>query len=85
MTTLQTLRDALKNSPDNLPLRQHLAESLVGRRLDEADKNSSKRFAATQSSGIPRRLGGRYYSQGKNARLGYRRRHAEKPDTPARA
>ena len=36
---LQTLRDALGDSPENLPLRQHLAESLVGLgRLDEAEQ-----------------------------------------------
>jgi transitional endoplasmic reticulum ATPase len=36
--TVQALRDALRISPDNLPLRQHLAETLLGLgRFDEAE------------------------------------------------
>ncbi|MDB6111923.1 MAG: hypothetical protein JWR69_3673, partial [Pedosphaera sp.] len=35
---LQALREALRSSPDNLPLRQHLADTLLGRgRAEEAE------------------------------------------------
>ncbi len=37
--TIQALQEALRHSPDNIPLRQHLAELLAGQGiLDEAEK-----------------------------------------------
>jgi len=65
---LQTLRDALKQSPDNLPLRQHLAEALVNSgRLDDAEIEYKQALAAAPDH-LPFRIGlaGVYYRQSKN-------------------
>ena len=85
---LQTLRDALKHSPDNLPLRQHLAESLVGLgRLDEAEQEYKQAIGAAPDK--PRfrvGLADVYYRQGKNsAALVVVEDLLKKPDTPAPA
>ncbi|MCE9534677.1 MAG: AAA family ATPase [Planctomycetes bacterium] len=85
---LQMLRDALKHSPENLPLRQHLAESLVGLgRLDEAEQEYKQAIA-----GSPNHLGFRvgladvYYRQGKNSpALVILEDLLKKLDTPAKA
>ena len=43
---LAALREALRLSPDNIPLRQHLAESLLGQgRPDEAEQEFREALA----------------------------------------
>jgi tetratricopeptide (TPR) repeat protein len=45
--TIQALRDALRVSPDNLPLRQHLAETLLGLgRIEEAEQEYRQALAS---------------------------------------
>ena len=85
---LQTLRDAIGHSPENLPLRQHLAESLVGLgRLDEAEQEY--RLAVGLAPGNSKfrvGLAEVYYRQGKNsAALVVVEDLQKKPDTPASA
>ncbi len=85
---LQTLRDALKHSPDNLPLRQHLAESLVNSgRLDEAEQEYKQAIAAAPNHVRFRTgLAEVYYRQSKNsAALVIIEDLLKKPDTPALA
>ncbi|KAA3610492.1 MAG: AAA family ATPase [Calditrichaeota bacterium] len=44
--TIDRLREALKNSPDNVPLKLHLAETLLSlNRLDEAEKEYQELLA----------------------------------------
>src|ERR1700677_2002846 len=85
---LQTLRDALKHSPDNWPLRQHLAESLVNSgRLDEAELEYKQAVAAAPDH-VRFRIGlaDVYYRQGKNGpALVIVEDLLKKPDTPAAA
>ncbi|NUN51981.1 MAG: tetratricopeptide repeat protein, partial [Planctomycetaceae bacterium] len=46
--TVRALREALKVSPDNLPLRRHLAETLRGLgRFDEAEKEYREALRAS--------------------------------------
>lgn len=85
---LQTLRDALKHSPDNLHLRQHLAESLVNLgRLDEAEQEYRQAISAAPNE--PRfRIGLAEvnYRQGKNSQaLVIIEDLLKKADTPAAA
>jgi hypothetical protein len=48
---LQPLRDALRLSPDNLPLRQNLADSLAGLgRFPEAEQDTARRWPATPTT-----------------------------------
>jgi AAA+ superfamily predicted ATPase len=65
---LSALREALKLSPDNLPLQKHLADSLRGLgRLDEAEQEyraAIARFPNDRDLKIG--LGQTYYQQGKN-------------------
>lgn len=66
---LQSLRDALQHSPDNLPLRKHLAESLINLgRLDEAEKEYRQAIGiAPDHTGFRVGLAEVYYRQGKNS------------------
>ena len=65
---IQALREALRISPDNLPLRQHLAESLLGMgRPDEAELVFREALAiAPENSRLKTGLAQAFYQQGKN-------------------
>src|SRR5262249_34090907 len=67
---VRALRDALKLSPDNLPLRQHLAEVLMGlARFAEAEQEYRQALAlAPDSQPITLGWGGPFYQQGKTSR-----------------
>jgi len=85
---LQSLRDALQHSPDNLPLRKHLAESLINLgRLDEAEKEYRQAISiAPDHVGFRVGLAEVYYRQGKNsAALVVVEDLLKKPDVPASA
>ncbi len=59
---------ALEHSPDNLPLRQHLADVLLGlSRADDAEQEYRRALALAPDS-VPVKLGlaQAYYQQGKN-------------------
>jgi transitional endoplasmic reticulum ATPase len=66
--TLQTLRDALRLSPENVPLRQHLAEALLRQgRAEEAEKEFRQALAlAPNDQKIKTGLAHAFYQQGKN-------------------
>jgi SpoVK/Ycf46/Vps4 family AAA+-type ATPase len=52
---IQALREALKHSPDNLPLRLHLAESLSGLgRYDEAEREYKSAMQAAPHDSRPK-------------------------------
>lgn len=85
---LQSLRDALRVSPDNLPLRQHLAESLLGSgRSDEAELEFRNALAlAPNNVALKVGLAKAYYQQGKNSHaLVIVEDLVKKDDTPAQA
>jgi SpoVK/Ycf46/Vps4 family AAA+-type ATPase len=66
---LQALRDALQVSPDNVPLRQHLAQSLLGLgRYEEAEQEFRQALALAPGQ-VELRLGlaQAYLQQGKNS------------------
>lgn len=67
--TVQALRDALRISPDNLPLRQHLAETLLGlSRFDEAEHEYRQALAqASDNDALKVGLANVFYQQGKNS------------------
>jgi transitional endoplasmic reticulum ATPase len=85
---LQALRDALKTSPNNLPLRQHLADMLL--RLgqpEEAEKEYRQALSAAPNS-LSAKLGlaKAFYSQGKqNHALVIIEDLVKSPNAPARA
>lgn len=65
---LHALREALRLSPDNIPLRQHLADSLLSHgRADEAEKEYRQALAAAPEH-VPLKIGlaRAFYQQGKN-------------------
>jgi len=66
---LQGLYEALRLSPDNVPLRQHLAETLLARgRPDEAETEFRKALAqAPQSTALKLGLSKAFYQQGKDS------------------
>ena len=61
------LREALRVSPDNLPLRRHLADTLAGLdRHDEAEAEYKQLMAAApDDDGVRLALAGSYLAQGK--------------------
>src|SRR6185437_11326732 len=64
---LNTLREALKHSPDNLPLRLHLADTLMGlARFDEAEREY-RQGAAAGDSRFKIGLANAFYRQVKNS------------------
>lgn len=67
--TVQALRDALRVSPDNVPLRQHLAETLLSLgRLDEAEQEYRQALAgAGDNDTLKVGLANVFYQQGKNS------------------
>jgi ATP-dependent 26S proteasome regulatory subunit len=86
--SVRALREALQLSPDNIPLRQHLAETLLtSGRADEAEKEYRHALGiAADNQRLKIGLASCYYQQGKYS-------HAlvivedlmKKPNTPARA
>src|SRR6516225_1503616 len=86
--SLRALRDALQVSPDNVPLRQHLADTLLGGgRADEAEKEYRHALAlAPESERLKLGLASCFYQQGKYSQaLVIVEDLLKKPDTPARA
>lgn len=67
--TLQALRAALQFSPDNLPLRQHLADTLLGLgQFEEAETEYRLALAIAPSTHqLKFGLARAFYQQGKNA------------------
>ncbi len=66
---LQALRDAVEVSPDNVPLRQHLALSLLGLGRDEEAEQEFRQALAPAPGHLDLRLGlaQAYLQQGKNS------------------
>ncbi len=86
--TVRALREALMVSPDNVPLRRHLAETLLERgRPEEAEKEFKQALALDASSAdLKLGLAHAFFRQGKNsAALVVVEELARLPDTPARA
>jgi SpoVK/Ycf46/Vps4 family AAA+-type ATPase len=67
--TIQALREALRVSPDNVPLRQHLAETLLNLgRLDEAEQEYRQALAAAgDNDALKVGLADVFSQQGKNS------------------
>jgi len=85
---VRALREALKLSPDNLPLRQHLAETLLGlARFAEAEQEYRQALAlAPDSQPVKLGLARAFYQQGKNSQaLVLVEDLLRQPDTPAGA
>ncbi len=85
---LRALREALQFSPDNIPLRQHLAESLLrAGRPDEAEAEYRAALARhPNESRLKTGLADVFYQQGKNSQaLVIVEDLLKHPDTPARA
>ncbi len=66
---LQALRAALRLSPGNVPLRQHLADSLLGAGQAEAAEKEYRDALALAPESVPLKLGlaRAFYRQGKNS------------------
>ena len=85
---LKALREALRLSPDNLPLRKHLAESLLGSgRADEAVKEFRDALARwPDDSSLKLGLARSYFQMGKNSEaLVIAEALIQRNDTPAAA
>src|SRR5215212_9776715 len=85
---LQPLRDALQLSPDNLPLRRHLADSLAGLgRFTEAEQEYRRALARDPDQpDLKVGLARTYFRQGKDGpALVVVEDLLKKPDTPATA
>jgi transitional endoplasmic reticulum ATPase len=85
---IRNLREALKVSPDNLPLRQHLAETLLGLgRHEEAEREYKQALSlAPANSALKLGLASAFFQQGKNsAAIVIVEELIRTPDTPARA
>lgn len=67
--SIRTLRDAIQHSPDNIPLRRHLAQSLMGLgRYEEAEHELREALAlAPQNVEVKLALAQAYYQQSKNS------------------
>src|SRR5258708_38772281 len=65
---IETLREALRFSPENIPLRRHLAESLLGQgRPDQAELEFREALAlAPNDSLLKVGLASSFLQQGKN-------------------
>src|SRR5207249_6788973 len=85
---LQALRQALQTSPNNIALRQHLAELLLGHgRPDEAEKEYREALSLAPNS-LPLKLGlaRAFYQQGKQSHaLVIIEDLVKNPNAPARA
>lgn len=66
---LKLLRDAVRQSPENMPLRRHLAESLLGAgRAEEASKEFREALAKWPSDGLLKLgLARAFYQMGKDS------------------
>ena len=85
---LSALREALRLSPDNVPLRVHLADTLVGfGRPEEAEKEYRAGLnAAPGDARLKLGLANAFYQQGKNSHaLVIVEEMVKQPDVPARA
>ena len=85
---IAALREALKHSPDNLPLRRHLAETLMSiARFDEAEQEYRHALAqAPDDAGLKVGLANAFYQQNKNSQaLVIVEDLLKRSDTPARA
>jgi SpoVK/Ycf46/Vps4 family AAA+-type ATPase len=85
---IQAIRKALEISPDNVPLRQHLADTLLGiSRPAEAELEYRKALGlAPQSDDLKLGLARAFLQQGKNGEaLVIVEAMLRRPDTPARA
>jgi AAA+ superfamily predicted ATPase len=85
---LRALRDAVQLSPDNVPLRQHLADTLLNNgRPAEAEKEYRHALTlAPNDRGLKVGLAQAFYAQGKNSpALVVLEALMKQPDTPASA
>jgi transitional endoplasmic reticulum ATPase len=85
---IDALREALRLSPENLPLRQHLAETLMGlARFGEAEQEYRQALAlAPDNTGFKVGLAHAFYQQGKNSQaLVIIEDLLKRRDTPGRA
>ncbi len=85
---IESLREALRFSPENLPLRRHLAESLLGvGRFDEAEAEFREALAqAPDDPSLKLGLAQAFAQQGKPAMaLVLLEDVTKRPDAPARA
>ncbi len=85
---LETLREAVRLSPENIPLRRHLAESLLGQgRPDLAEAEFREALAlAPEDADLKVGLAGAFIQQGKNSLAAVILEDvARRPDTPPRA
>ncbi|MBN2473803.1 MAG: AAA family ATPase [Pirellulales bacterium] len=85
---IRSLREALKLSPDNLPLRQHLAQTLAGLgRFEEAEREYRGALAmAPENQTLKIALAEVYHLQGKSSQALVIVEHlAKRQDAPARA
>jgi AAA+ superfamily predicted ATPase len=66
---LSSLREALKHSPDNVPLRQHLAETLLNAGRGEEAAEEFRAALAQRPDDVKLKIGlaGAFYQQGKNS------------------
>lgn len=63
--TINNLREALKFSPGNIPLKKHLAETLLNAsRLDEAEKEYKELLAITETNELKTSLAKVFYLKG---------------------
>ena len=85
---LQALREALRGSPNNLALRQHLADTLMGHgRFEEAEKEYREALAlAPNSNPLKLGLARAFHQQGKHSHaLVIVEDLVKHPNAPARA
>lgn len=85
---LAALRDAVRLSPENVPLRQHLAETLMGvGRPEEAEKEYRHALALSPDNAkLKTGLAGAFYQQGKSSEaMVLVESLIKSPDAPARA
>src|ERR1043166_8582226 len=85
---IRALREALKLSPDNLPLRQHLADTLLGlARFAEAEQEFRQALSlAPDDQAVKLGLARAFYGQGKNSQsLVIVEDLLRQPNTPAGA
>jgi SpoVK/Ycf46/Vps4 family AAA+-type ATPase len=85
---LDALREAVRLSPENIPLRQHLGDTLLGLgRPDDAEKEYRQALAqAPNNERLKIGLGNAFYQQGKTSQaLVLVEDLLKSPNTPARA
>lgn len=84
---VNALREALRHSPDNVALRLHLADTLMGfARFEEAEKEYRLAVTATGDDRSKIGLAGSFYQQGKNSQaLVIIEEMIKGSDVPARA